>query len=182
MLHDYRGAEVIDRGAEFSPCGLYRYSLWRTWDPEAMSLAFIMLNPSTADVETNDPTVERCEQRARRRGYGGLIVANIMAYRATDPSELYALDPEARGGPDTLPNADALAKVLVGDSRVIVGWGAHAPKLTKPEIVIEAAKDFDTPLYCLRKNADGSPGHPLYLPYSAKPMWWGGASEHMVIE
>lgn len=182
MLRDYRGAEVIDRGAEFSPCGRYRYRLWRTWDAEAMSLAFIMLNPSTADVEKNDPTVERCEQRARRCGYGGLIVANIMAYRATDPSELYALAPEDRGGPDTAENAVALEWALASDTRVICGWGAHAPKLTDPGLVIEAAKRLDTPLYCLRQNADGSPGHPLYLPYAAKPFWWAGASESIPIE
>lgn len=181
-VRDYTGAAVTDRGAEFSPCGLYRYRLWRTWDTEAMALAFIMLNPSTADVETNDPTVERCEQRARRRGYGGLIVANIMAYRATDPGELYKMPGLNRGGPDMPENAAALEWALMSDSRVICGWGTHADKLTDPGLVIEAAKRLDTPLYCLRKNANGSPGHPLYLPYSAKPIWWGGANPEIPID
>ena len=32
---------------------------------------FIMLNPSTADESDNDPTVERCERRARSMGFAG---------------------------------------------------------------------------------------------------------------
>lgn len=180
-MTDCKKLKAMDRGAEFSPCGSYRYRLWRTWDAEQMGLAFIMLNPSTADVEKNDPTVERCEQRARRNGYGGLIVVNLMAYRATDPEELYRMPGLNRGGPDTPENAAAIEWALSSDVRVICGWGTHGPKLADPNRVIEAAKGLDTPLYCLRKNADGSPGHPLYLPYAAKPVWWGGASQHMQI-
>ena len=178
---DYTKTPTTDRGARFSECGSYRYRLWRTWDAEQMALAFIMLNPSTADVEKNDPTVERCEQRARRNGYGGLIVVNLMAYRATDPSELYRMSSPERGGPDTTENAAAIEWALSSDVRVICGWGTHGDKLAEPNLVIEAAKGLDTPLYCLRENANGSPGHPLYLPYSEKPKWWGGAPEHMPI-
>ncbi|MBV8312930.1 MAG: DUF1643 domain-containing protein [Planctomycetaceae bacterium] len=37
---------------------------------------------------TNDPTIERCERRARRWGFGGLIVTNLFALCATDPAGL----------------------------------------------------------------------------------------------
>jgi hypothetical protein len=146
-----------------------------------MALAFIMLNPSTADVETNDPTVERCEQRARRNGYGGLIVVNLMAYRATDPMQLYPMDVKDRQGPDQPENAKAIEWALASDVRVICGWGTHGPKLANTPLVIDMAKALDTPLYSLRTNAGGSPAHPLYLPYDAKPQWWGGADQHMPI-
>lgn len=85
-------------GAVFSPCRTYRYGLWRIWNPGAPLLAFIMLNPSTADDVVNDPTVERCVRRAVSMGYGGLRVANIFALRSTDPTQLYvSVDPI---GPD----------------------------------------------------------------------------------
>ena len=68
-------------GALFSPCKKYRYRLWREWSDEVPAV-FVMLNPSTADEIVNDPTVERCERRARAMGFGGLRVANIFALRA----------------------------------------------------------------------------------------------------
>ena len=69
--------------AVFSPCEKYRYWLSRRWQEGGRSLAFIMLNPSTADELENDATIERCERRARHNGYGGLVVCNLFAWRAT---------------------------------------------------------------------------------------------------
>ena len=57
--------------AHYSPCETYRYALTRVWDETAPKLLFIMLNPSTATELKNDPTIERCERRARALGYGG---------------------------------------------------------------------------------------------------------------
>ena len=76
-------------GASFSPCGTYRYTLWRRWSfvPPA---TFVLLNPSTADATRNDPTVERCERRARELGCGGIRVANLFALRSTDPARYRA--------------------------------------------------------------------------------------------
>lgn len=47
-----------------------------------------MLNPSTADAEIDDPTITRCIGFAKSWGFGGLMVGNLWAYRATDPKEL----------------------------------------------------------------------------------------------
>ena len=74
--------------AVYSPCERYRYSLQRVWDETSGLLTFIMLNPSKADEVSNDPTVERCERRARALGYGGFCVVNIFAWRETDPQKL----------------------------------------------------------------------------------------------
>ncbi|MEY3307813.1 MAG: hypothetical protein RLZZ413_1851, partial [Pseudomonadota bacterium] len=41
---------------------------------------------STATEFQNDPTVERCERRARALGFGAFRVTNIFAFRATDPA------------------------------------------------------------------------------------------------
>ena len=85
--------------AVYSDCERYRYSLTRVWDADASRVVFVMLNPSTATEIQNDPTIERCEQRARRLGFGGFRAVNIFALRATDPRDMRAADdPE---GPDT---------------------------------------------------------------------------------
>ena len=77
-----------ETGARFSVDRRYRYALWRVWDRSRGVCNFLLLNPSIADEVTNDPTSERCERRARRWGFGGLIVTNLFALCATDPAGL----------------------------------------------------------------------------------------------
>jgi hypothetical protein len=88
----------LGMGAEFSDCGTYRYALWRTWNALQPGVLFVGLNPSTADATTDDPTIRRCIGFAKRWGYGGITMANVFAYRATDPREMTVLAPSARSG------------------------------------------------------------------------------------
>ena len=76
----------------------YRYALTRVWDPLGPRLSFVMLNPSTATEVQNDPTVERCERRARALGFGGFRVTNIFAWRDTDPRKMRAARRSHRPG------------------------------------------------------------------------------------
>ena len=64
--------------AVYSDCETYRYLLTREWAKGPRAL-FVMLNPSTATEVQNDPTVERCERRARALGFGAFRVTNIFA-------------------------------------------------------------------------------------------------------
>lgn len=111
-------------GARFSPCRRYRYLLWRGWDATKPSATFVMLNPSTADEVDNDPTVERCQQRAIQMGYGGLRVANIFAFRSPDPRALYR---EAEPVGDE--NDAAIIQAAQGAGIVVCAWGTHGMHL-----------------------------------------------------
>ena len=67
----------------------YRYALWRIWDENKPYVLFIGLNPSTADETKDDPTVRRCIGFTQSwKKYGGVYLANLFAYRATNPREL----------------------------------------------------------------------------------------------
>ena len=106
--------------AEISPCGLYRYRLTRTWDAAAPALLFVMLNPSTADASEDDPTIRRCLGFARRERAGGLVVANLFAFRATDPKALEdAADPI---GPDNARWIETCVRETSGP--IVAAWGA----------------------------------------------------------
>lgn len=158
--------ERVDTGADFCRHRSYRLRLWRIWNAGKPPLAFIMLNPSTADESENDPTVERCERRARSWGYGGLIVGNAYALRSTDPKSLYT-HPE----PHIPENDAALFEIAFDAGLVILGWGTHCDKVRRGrsreifDIIESAGK---TP-HALRLTKDGAPGHPLYVPYTAEP-------------
>ena len=153
-------------GAVFSPCKQYRYRLWRTWGEEPPAV-FVMLNPSTADEIDNDPTVERCERRARTGGYGGLRVANIFAFRSTDPSFLYGhSDPV---GPD---NDAAILESISGAGIVICAWGGHGNLNDRGQKVLALIRKAGATPHYLVLNQDGTPKHPLYVGYDVKPIPW----------
>lgn len=161
----------VDRGAIFSSCRRYRYRLWRRWDGARASLLFCMLNPSTADESDNDPTVERCERRARAMGFGGLVVTNIFAWRSTDPKMLYALaDPV---GPD---NDATILEEAASAGMVVCGWGKHGALHGRGAAVARMLMANGVQPHALKINNDGSPQHPLYVGYDVVPTAFGGQS------
>lgn len=148
------------RGATVSPCGQYRYRLWRVWNPDSYRLAFIMLNPSKADAEVDDPTIRKCVGFAKRGGYGGIEVFNLFAYRATDPRELYRC-------PDPIgPDNDEYLRQIPPRVDVCLAWGAHGRRFPERVKRVEALLPEEKCLLALRCLADGTPAHPLMLPYS----------------
>lgn len=161
---------VTDTGATFSECGKYRYDLWRLWDANKPTLTFIMLNPSTANGVDNDPTVERCQRRAIKGGYGQLRIVNLMAYRATDPDELLPLTRKVRVGPD---NTKHLLYALREAGTVICGWGKKG-FLGPQDWLLLTARQMGVELFALKINYDGSPQHPLYIPYTKEPERFAG--------
>ena len=155
-------------GAEFSPCRQYRYRLWRQWNAERAKALFVLLNPSMADETQNDPTVERCERRARMWGYGGVEVVNLFAYRSTDPKVLYRVSE-----PIGMMNDEAILIATIDAGIVICGWGEHGAHLRRGQAVLDLLSSDGTMLtkiYHLGLNASGQPKHPLYISYRVLPM------------
>lgn len=146
--------------AIMSPDGAYRYYLSRVWNPELPKVLFIMLNPSTADATKDDPTIRKCIGFAKRWHCGGLLVVNLFAYRATDPAVLKSLD-YCVG-----PQNDNNIRAAVGEADVIVcAWGAHGRKHQRSHQVLGMLKGFNRPLHAVKLLSDGTPAHPLYVPY-----------------
>ncbi len=153
-------------GADFSACGDYRYRLWRQWS-DGPSVAFLMLNPSTADADRNDPTVERCHRRAVDMGCGALEVINLFAFRATDPKDLKkAASPV---GPD---NDDILVETCRRVDMTICAWGAHGIHQARDQAVRDLLRNADIKTHMLALTKFDQPRHPLYLSYKMKPVPW----------
>lgn len=157
--------------AIISPCGLYRYRLERHGLSGAGAVAWIMVNPSTADAAQDDPTIRKVIGFSERMGAGWLIVGNKFAYRATDVRELAtAADPR---GPE---NDVHLVEIMREAPTVIVAWGplSKLPKDLRRRwlTIVRMASDIGRPLTCFGTAQDGHPRHPLMLAYDTPLIEW----------
>ena len=153
--------------AQYSDCEQYRYALTRVWELETSQVVFVMLNPSTATEVQNDPTVERCERRARTLGFGGFQVINIFAWRSTDPKKMrVAKDPI---GPD---NDKTIMKACRWGDQIIAAWGTHGSHLNRGSEVEKILRKSNKPIFHLGLSKGGHPKHPLYIAYAQKLEKW----------
>ena len=120
-----------------------------------------MLNPSTADASRDDPTIRRCVGFARRWRFGGVVVVNLFALRATEPRALReALRPIGRANDRHIRRAAARAAV------VVIAWGAHGVFGERARAVERMLSRRE--LRCLGRTRSGEPRHPLYLRRDAR--------------
>lgn len=165
IVRDHTSGETTSL-AWFSDCTKYRYLLTRTWDINRASVLFIMLNPSTADEKKNDPTVKRCFDYAHRWGFGSMEVANLFAYRSTDPAQLMKVEDPI--GPN---NTDMITRSVKRVGMVIGAWGTNVPNpfyIKTAHLVMDVVTKYNH-LYALSRTKEGMPSHPLYLKKDAIP-------------
>ncbi len=155
----------IRKSANISRDGLYRYELTRRWgEQEDDLLPFVMLNPSDADAEKDDPTIRRCMAFARREGAGGIIVANLFAWRTPHSDELrQAGDPF---GKDNRKAIEAIAaRSIENGIPIVCAWGCRGALHAADETAIDIMRGVGpgATMKCLGKTKAGHPRHPLYL-------------------
>lgn len=169
--------------AVLSPCNRYRYELRRQngvfgGRPKGRTVAWIMLNPSTADASEDDPTIRKVRGFSSRWGFEHVIVVNLFAWRATDPREMievasnYRARIAGRDGayarcPDPVgPDNDQYIDRAAAEAELVVcGWGANARKADRLRVGAVLERLDRSKLHTLKLTAAGDPGHPLMLPY-----------------
>lgn len=157
-------------GATFSDCRAYRYTLWRRWQADCQwsdMVAFVGLNPSTADQTEDDPTIRRCIGFAKKWGAGGLVMLNLFAFRATDPKVMKAVPSPV--GP---MNNDVLNDVARQVGSTVACWGAHGTLRNRAGNVEMILRATQKTLFHLGLTKDGHPKHPLYLAGDTKRVQW----------
>lgn len=166
-------ANTMREPATFSPDRLYRYTLWREWSVDSLTgcaddlpnihryLMVIGLNPSTADETKDDPTIRKCIGFAKRWGFGALCMTNLFAWRDTDPVKMKKVAEPI--GPE---NDRVLSEIAIGAGMKLAAWGKHGSHKGRAH----KALNFLSGLHALKLNGDGSPMHPLYVPYETVPV------------
>lgn len=152
--------------AIFSDCRTWRYTLHREVGRGSRTVAFIGLNPSTADETKDDPTIRRCIGFARSWGFGRMTVLNLYAIRSTDPRGIWsAADPIGPDNDHHLRVQGAIAEL------VVASWGAFPLASGRAGTVAALLHDLHQ-LHVLALSKHGHPRHPLYLRKDLRPVPW----------
>jgi hypothetical protein len=148
-----------DNSATFSECGNYRYSLFRFWDRSKPFVIFIGLNPSTANEQTDDPTIRRVKKLADGWGYGGICMMNLFAWVTPYPNQLKQVA-------DPIGENDKYLKIASSlGVDVILAWG-NFDVFGRDQQVVKMFPEGKA----LVINKNGSPMHPLYVPTNVIPI------------
>jgi hypothetical protein len=158
-----RGRRDMIKSAEISKCGKYRYSLTRVWSDNIKTFIWVMLNPSTADAETDDPTIRKCIGFSKKYGCGGMYIINLFAYRATSPKQLLLVDDPYGSENDYYLN---LSSIKIDYGIIIYAYGNIPKGLMVPAHIFGKKYTNNYPIKCLGKTKLGFPKHPLYLSYN----------------
>lgn len=152
----------VTSGATFDRSGKYRYLLWREWRLDLPTCVFIMLNPSTADATTDDPTIRRVTAFAHDFGFGRFDVVNLFAYRATESAVLATVrDPVGKS------NNDYILETVSRSDACFAAWGNCGALKQRSKAVMDLLPQH-IEVRCLGVNKSGEPKHPLYLPSRTK--------------
>lgn len=153
--------------AEISPCGKYRYYLSRRWQEGKPTATFIMLNPSTADAEQDDPTIRRCIGFAKAWNCGRLQVINLFALRATSPVEIkLSSDPVGPDNHDWFQRAYQDASYPDDKGPIVCAWGVHGGHIGQDETAmgwIFRLPAWEKDTWCFGYTKELFPRHPLYV-------------------
>ena len=143
----------------------YRWTLHRHVDMFGIGkIVWVMLNPSTADDDVDDPTIRRCIGFSRAWGMAEMEVVNLFAARATDPKDLRSIDEPVGDG-----NDDVILEATGRAAMIVCGWGAWGWLYGRGEHVVRLLHLNRRSLLCLGTTKHGQPRHPLYLPSSVLP-------------
>ena len=129
-------------------------------------LICIGINPSTAEPDHLDPTLQSVERVAKNNGYDSFLMFNVYAQRATRPKDMERVRNEELHR----ANMDAFDYIL-SLSRKPAVWAAWGNIIEQRDYLKDCLADMiaigerhETVWYTAgRRSVKGHPHHPLYL-------------------
>lgn len=183
--HDLFGLKSpqMNKGATLSDCLTYRWTLTRDW-AEGERICWVMLNPSDADHEIDDPTILRCIHFTRSWGYAGFTVVNLYPFRSPNPPrcKAWATDEEIAEAVQAvlLQNARIVGEHAQSAGVVVAAWGNNPWDDALLTATVEAILKERREIYCLGTTKHGAPKHPMArgqhrVPDDQQPVLWRSA-------
>ena len=88
-------------------------------------------------------------------------MANLFAFRSTYPKDIYLTD-----NPIGNENDNFILECVTQSDLVVACWGNNGMYMDRENII----KELIPNLYCLKKNKNGTPHHPLRLSKNIRPI------------
>lgn len=151
--------------AIFDSTKKYRYLLTREWNTNLPRLLYIMLNPSTADHETDDQTLKQCIFFAKKFEYGSLEVVNLFALISTDPEYI-----REHSDPIGINNDKYILEAATRANTIVVAWGEKHFINQRHNKVAKMLMNRGHDLYCLGIAKSGHPRHPSRMSHSIESL------------
>jgi hypothetical protein len=187
----FPGPFEIKGSAVFGRERTLRLEIRRWWVPEPKRwAAWLMLNPSVAGENRNDPTAQRVTHFTRAWGYDGWIGVNLYPFISSKPAEMWRWANWQNHGPawdvrdDLLSNRARIEEVARQAAMRVVAFGARPVFHDEAwlDLCLEAFSQpsdvgGDETLYCLGTNTMNQPLHPMArgrwrIPNNVQPAPW----------
>ena len=125
----------------------------------------IAINPSDANEELSDPTMNSLINIAKKKGFDGCIMLNPAPYRSPHPEDIPNKSDESVE--ENIRIIKELFESRMGNT-VLCGWGEKifsAPQWYKESLkrIIDLAKENNIEFVCLDENNSGAPTSISYL-------------------
>jgi hypothetical protein len=147
---------MMQKSAEISDDGKYRYKLSRIWKPTGQKILFIMINPSSASAIEDDRTINKLLEITKLWKYDGFYVGNLYPYRSSKPADLKNIQiPEEVNA----INMKSIEEMAAESSLIVYAWGTKGPDARQKEpkwLRLIVNKD----VHCINKSVKNVPMHP----------------------
>ena len=146
----------------------HRTILTRQWEGGEGLINWIMLNPSTADEQKDDPTIRKCRGFSKRWGFNRMVVTNLFSFRATHPRDLREVvrcDYARAVGINDGPLIEQAGKA----NMIVAAWGNNGYIAGRADDVMFRVLP-DAKFYCIGFTGTGFPTHPCMAPYTVSPL------------
>jgi hypothetical protein len=148
--------------------GPYRFELRLVW-AEGPLLITVGLNPPGGSDMSPSPTLNVLANYARRNRFGGVVLLNLFAWKATQPAHLFAALARGEDVVCLEHNSFTCLKTRLAEHHrrehedvVAPCWGKHGQRRGQEFLRFLGPEYIANHVRCFGLNRDGSPVHPLH--------------------
>lgn len=143
-------------GEMISEDQIYRYKIWKHWDPSRPPIIMIVLND-----DSNDLVIDRCEKFAKHGLAGSVIILNVFAFRCNDKRDLLLANKSKEERKRIIgPENDVVMYDTFMEnpmSNIVCAWGTFGSITGRDKAICYLIKECGRTPKCIQVTKEGHP-------------------------